>query len=57
MFVGEWLRDPAEKDVLVVVQPVSDLDGKTIETDPLGPLGPGLPSTRPPPDAGWDDLP
>lgn len=56
MFVGHWLRDPAEKDVLVVVQPVSALEGKTIETWPVGPLNTGLPSTRPPPDAGWDDL-
>lgn len=57
MFVGEWLRDPAEKDVLVVVRPVSDLGGKTIETYAVGPLNPGVVSTRPPPDQGWDDPP
>jgi hypothetical protein len=57
MFVGEWLRDPAQKDVLVVVQPVSALEGKTIETWAVGPLNTGLPSTRPPPDRGWDDMP
>lgn len=57
MFIGEWLRDPAEKDVLVVVRPASDPEGKTIETNAVGPLNPGVVSTRPPPDQGWDDPP
>jgi hypothetical protein len=32
MFVGEWLRDPAEKDILVFVEPVSALEGNRSRT-------------------------